>query len=123
MISPDYISEDRLVYFVKMQKTIKLAYNQVTESLSEKVLPYNPNIYPVPFMIAKTYTVHARVVRVLLYSIVYPDKDNFERFAIYPFPEGFSNTKRRAKKNSSSCILSHFNDVASFYLSFPQLAK
>ena len=84
MISPDYISEDRLVYFVKMQKTIKLAYNQVTESLSEKVLPYNPNIYPVPFMIAKTYTVHARVVRVLFYSIVYPDKDNFEGFAIYP---------------------------------------
>jgi hypothetical protein len=84
MISPEYISEDRLVYFVKMQKTIKLAYNQVTESLSEKVLPYNPNIYPVPFMIAKTYTVHARVVRVLFYSIVYPDKDNFERFAIYP---------------------------------------
>jgi len=81
MISPDYISEDRLVYFVKMQKTIKLAYNQVTESLSEKVLPDNPNIYPVPFMIAKTYTVHARVVRVLFYSIVYPDKDNFERFA------------------------------------------
>ena len=31
--------------------------------------------------------------------------------------------KTESKKNSSSCILSHFNDVASFYLSFPQLAK
>lgn len=97
MISPDYISEDRLVYFVKMQKTIKLAYNQVTESLSEKVLPYNPNIYPVPFMIAKTYTVHARVVRVLFYSIVYPDKDNFERFANI-LPRGIPEHKTESKE-------------------------
>jgi hypothetical protein len=35
-------------------------------------------------MIAKTYTIHATVVRVLFYSIVYPDKSNFERLAIYP---------------------------------------
>jgi hypothetical protein len=35
-------------------------------------------------MITKTYTVHARVVKVLFYSIAYPDKSNFERFAIYP---------------------------------------
>ncbi|MGC1131295.1 MAG: hypothetical protein WA941_00625 [Nitrososphaeraceae archaeon] len=84
MISPDYISEDRYVHFLKIKKTIELAYKQVIESLSEKVLPYNPNIYPIPFMITNTYTVHARLVRVLFYSIVYPDKDNFERFAIYP---------------------------------------
>lgn len=43
-----------------------------------------PTIYSVPFMIAKTYTIHVTVVRVLFYSIVYPDKGNFERLAIYP---------------------------------------
>lgn len=84
MISPDYMPENRRVYFQKIHKVIELAYNQVIESLSEKVLPYMPNIYPVPFMIAKTYTVHARILRVLFYSIVYPDKSNFERYAIYP---------------------------------------
>lgn len=31
----------------------------------------------------RSYTVHARMVRVLFYSIVYPDKSNFERFVIY----------------------------------------
>lgn len=31
----------------------------------------------------RSYTVHARMVRVLFYSIVYPDTSNFERFAIY----------------------------------------
>jgi hypothetical protein len=56
----------------------------VIGSLNEKVLPYMPNIYPVPFMIAKTYTVHAKMVRVLFYSIVYPDKSNFEMLIIYP---------------------------------------
>ncbi len=35
-------------------------------------------------MITKTYTVHAKMVRVLFYSIVYPDKSNFEMLAIYP---------------------------------------
>lgn len=74
MISPDYMPENRRVYFQKIHKVIELAYNQVIESLSEKVLPYMPNIYPVPFMIAKTYTVHARILRVLFYSIVYPDE-------------------------------------------------
>jgi hypothetical protein len=43
-----------------------------------------PNIYPVPFMVARSYTVRARMVRVLFYSIVYPHKSNFEKLAIYP---------------------------------------
>jgi hypothetical protein len=84
IISSEYVPEDRLVHFQKIRKIIELAYNQVIESLSEKVLPYVPNIYPIPFMIAKTYTVHAKMVRVLFYSIVYPDKSNFEMLAIYP---------------------------------------
>jgi hypothetical protein len=84
IISSEYVPEDRLVHFEKIKKTIELAYNQVIESLNEKVLPYMPNVYPIPFMIVKTYTVHAKMVRVLFYSIVYPDKSNFEMLAIYP---------------------------------------
>ena len=82
IISSDYVHNDSLVHFEKIKKTVELAYNQVIESLNEKVLPYMPNIYPIPFMIAKTYAVHAETLRVLFYSIVYPDKSNFEMLAI-----------------------------------------
>jgi hypothetical protein len=55
----------------------------VIESLSDvSILPYIPNIYPISIIIA-TSTIHARMVRDLFYSVVYPDKNNFERFAIY----------------------------------------
>lgn len=54
------------------------------ESLSDvSILQYIPNIYPIPIMIARTSTIHVRMVKVLFYSVVYPDKNNFERFAIY----------------------------------------
>lgn len=59
IISSEYVPNDGLVNFEKIKKTIELAYNQVIGSLSENVLPYMPNVYPIPFMIAKTYTVHA----------------------------------------------------------------
>ncbi len=84
IISSKYVSNDKLVCFEAIRKTIELSYNQVIESLTEKVLYYMPNVYPIPFMIAKTYTVHAKIVRALFYSIVYPDKSNFEMLAIYP---------------------------------------
>jgi hypothetical protein len=85
LISPDYLPDDKLIHFEGIKGTISLAFDQVIESLYEKnVLSYIPNIYPVPFMIAKTDIVHARMVRTLFYSIAYPDKCNFENFAIYP---------------------------------------
>jgi hypothetical protein len=85
MISSEYISKDRLVYFEKIKEITDFAYNRVVESLREKsLLPYMPNIYPVPFMIVKTYFAHASMIRVLFYSTVYPEGSNFERFAIYP---------------------------------------
>lgn len=85
MISSEYIPQDKLVPFEKIKKSIELAYNRVIESLSDaSFLPYKPNIYPIPIMIARTSTIHARLVRVLFYSVAYPDKNNFERFAIYP---------------------------------------
>ena len=85
MISSEYIPKDQLVPFEKIKESIELAYNRVMESLSDvSILPYIPNIYPIPIMIVRTSTIHARMVRVLFYSVVYPDKNNFERFAIYP---------------------------------------
>jgi hypothetical protein len=47
IISSEYVPDDRLVHFEKIKKTIELAYNQVIESLNEKVLPYMPNVYPI----------------------------------------------------------------------------
>jgi hypothetical protein len=35
-------------------------------------------------MITRISTIHARMSKVLFYSVAYPDKNNFERFAIYP---------------------------------------
>ncbi|MGH9974653.1 MAG: hypothetical protein ACRD8Z_02290 [Nitrososphaeraceae archaeon] len=85
MISSEYIPKDQLVPFEKIKESIGLAYNEVIESLSDaSILPYIPNIYPIPIMIARKSTIHARMVRVLFYSVVYPDKNNFERYAIYP---------------------------------------
>lgn len=85
MISPEYIPKDQLVRYEMIKELLELAYNQVIESLRESSsLPYIPNIYPMPIMIKRIYTIRARMVRVLFYSIAYPDKNNFERFAIYP---------------------------------------
>jgi hypothetical protein len=84
MISSEYTPQDKLVPFEKIKESIELAYNRVIESLSDaSFLPYKPNIYSIPIMIARTSTIHARLVRVLFYSVVYPDKNNFERFAIF----------------------------------------
>ena len=85
MISPEYIPKDQLVRYEMIKELLELAYNQVIESLIDSSsLPYIPNIYPMPIMIKRIYTIRARMVRVLFYSVVYPDKSNFERFAIYP---------------------------------------
>ena len=85
MISSEYIPKDQLVRFEKLKGSLELAYNRVIESLSDSSsLPYIPNIYPIPIMITRISTSHARMIKVLFYSVAYPDKNNFERFAIYP---------------------------------------
>ena len=85
MISSEYIPKDQLVRFEKLKGPLELAYNRVIESLSDSSsLPYIPNVYPIPIMITKISTIHARMSKVLFYSVAYPDKNNFERFAIYP---------------------------------------
>jgi hypothetical protein len=85
MISSEYIPKDQLVRFEKLKGSLELAYNRVIESLSDSSsLPYIPNLYPIPIMISRISTIHARMIKVLFYSVAYPDKNNFERFAIYP---------------------------------------
>jgi hypothetical protein len=85
MISSEYMSKDQLVRFQKIKGSLELAYNRVIEWLSDSSsLPYIPNIYPIPIMITRISTIHARMIKVLFYSVAYPDKNNFERFAIYP---------------------------------------
>ncbi len=85
MISSEYIPKDQLVRFEKIKGSLELAYNRVIESLNDSSsLPYIPNIYPIPIMITRISTIHARMIKVLFYSVAYPDKNNYERFAIYP---------------------------------------
>jgi hypothetical protein len=85
MISSECLLRDQLVRFERIKGSLELAYTHVIESLSDSSpLPYIPNIYPTPNMIMRISTIHARAVRLLFYSVVYPDKNNFERLAIYP---------------------------------------
>lgn len=85
MISSEYIPKDQLLRFEKIEGSLELAYNRVIESLSDSSsLSYIPNMYPIPIMITRISTSHARMIKVLFYSVAYPDKNNFERFAIYP---------------------------------------
>jgi predicted SprT family Zn-dependent metalloprotease len=60
------------------------AYQQVISSLTDKsLLHYNPNVYPIPFMIVKKYKVRSYLTKVLFYNLTYPDVKDFHKFAIY----------------------------------------
>jgi len=65
-------------------QNVQSAYEQVINSLVDKsLIPYIPNIYPVPFMVIKRYRVRFYTTRVLFYAIIYPDAKDFTKFAIY----------------------------------------
>jgi hypothetical protein len=65
-------------------QNVQSAYEQVINSLVDKsLIPYIPNIYPVPFMVIKRYRVRFYTTRVLFYAITYPDAKDFTKFAIY----------------------------------------
>lgn len=83
MISFDFIQNLSRDELLNLQK-LELAYEQVINSLLDKsVIPYYPNLYPVPFMIAKRYRVRFYLTEVLFYSLTYPDAKDFDKFAIY----------------------------------------
>lgn len=65
-------------------QNLQSAYEQVINSLVDKsLIPYIPNIYPVPFMVIKRYRVRFYTTRVLFYTLTYPDAKDFTKFAIY----------------------------------------
>jgi hypothetical protein len=65
-------------------QNVQSAYEQVINSLVDKsLIPYYPNIYPVPFMVIKRYRVRFYTTRVLFYALTYPDAKDFTKFAIY----------------------------------------
>ena len=67
-----------------IQQKIELAYEQVVNSLTDKsILPYYPNLYPIPFMIFKKYKFGFYLTTVKFYSLTYSDAKDFHKFAIY----------------------------------------
>jgi hypothetical protein len=47
------------------------------------MLPYDPIIYPIPFMLSRRYKVGRELARALFYSLSYPDVLDFTKFSIY----------------------------------------
>ena len=63
---------------------LQSAYEQVINALIDKsVIPYYPNLYPIPFMIIKRYRVRFYSTHVLFYALTYPDVKDFTKFAMY----------------------------------------
>jgi Zn-dependent protease with chaperone function len=82
LIISDFIQN--LGKYEPIVQKLEAAYQQVITSLPDKsVIPYYPNLYPVPFMIIKRYRVRLYLTQVLFYSLAYPDVDDFHKFAIY----------------------------------------
>ncbi|HEX6280594.1 MAG TPA: hypothetical protein VFZ67_00035 [Nitrososphaera sp.] len=60
------------------------SYKVVIDSLSDKsMLPYDPIIYPIPFMWSRKYKTRGGLTRALFYSLCYPDVLHFTKFSIY----------------------------------------
>ena len=95
MIVSDFIKSIGSVGVCEALQKLQSAYEQVINSLIDKsVVPYYPNLYPIPFMIIKRYRVRFYSTRVLFYAIAYPDLKDFHKFAIYIYKgliENFPN--------------------------------
>jgi hypothetical protein len=73
---------DERFRYVKL--AIEKSYKKVIDSLADKsMLPYDPIIYPIPFMLSRKYKTERESARVLYYSLSYPDVLEFTRFSIY----------------------------------------
>ena len=83
-ISTSHVLQDLARFDDSILAKLQFAYEQVISSISDKsVIPYYPNLYPIPFMIVKTYKVGYYSSKVLFYSLTYPDAKDFHKFAIY----------------------------------------
>jgi hypothetical protein len=70
--------------FRHAKAAIGKSYKDIIDSLSDKsILPYDPTIYPIPFMWSRKYKTGGGLARALFYSLCYPDVLDFTRFSIY----------------------------------------
>jgi hypothetical protein len=82
LVSDRYLMHDGR--FGHAEAAIGKSYEDVIHSLSDKsILPYDPIIYPIPFMWSRKYRIGGGLARALFYSLCYPDVFDFTRFSIY----------------------------------------
>jgi hypothetical protein len=82
LVSDRYLMNDGR--FRHAKAAIGKSYKDIIDSLSDKsILPYDPTIYPIPFMWSRKYKTGEGLGRALFYSLCYPDVLDFTRFSIY----------------------------------------
>ncbi|MDQ3852849.1 MAG: hypothetical protein M3299_08450 [Thermoproteota archaeon] len=82
LVSDRYIMNDER--FTHAKVAIEKSYQGVIDSLSDKsMLPYDPIIYPIPFILSRKYKRGRELARALFYSLSYPDVSDFTKFSIY----------------------------------------
>jgi hypothetical protein len=82
LVSDRYLMNDER--FTHAKVAIEKSYQGVIDSLSDKsMLPYDPIIYPIPFMLSRKYKTGRELARALFYSLSYPDVSDFTKFSIY----------------------------------------
>ena len=82
LVSDRYLMNDGR--FRHAKAAIGKSYKDIIDSLSDKsILPYDPTIYPIPFMWSRKYKTGGGLARALFYSLCYPDVLDFTRFSIY----------------------------------------
>ncbi len=82
LVSDRYLMNDERFRHAKV--AIGKSYQGVIDSLSDKsMLPYDPIIYPIPFILSRKYKTGRELARALSYSLSYPDVSDFTKFSIY----------------------------------------
>lgn len=82
LVSDRYLMNDER--FTHAKVAIGKSYQRVIDSLSDKsMLPYDPIIYPIPFMMSRKFKIGKELARALFYSLSYPDVSDFTKFSIY----------------------------------------
>jgi hypothetical protein len=82
LVSDRYLMNDERLRDAKL--AIGKSYKDVIDSLADKsILPYDPIIYPIPFMLSRKYKTGRELSQALFYSLSYPDVSEFTKFSIY----------------------------------------
>ena len=82
LVSDRYLMNDERFTYAKV--AIEKSYQDVIDSLANKsMLPYDPIIYPIPFMLSRKYKTGRELAKALFYSLCYPDASDFTKFSIY----------------------------------------